>query len=366
MLDYRAVKDWAFGDLVSTYTERDTIIYALGAGFGADPTDPNELRFTYENGLRALPSMATIFGSPGPWWRDPRTGVDYARNLHAEQDLVDVRAAAVAGTMIGRNRVTALHDRGAERGALRGDRAGHRRPGERPSRRPVQAHRGAAQRRRFQRRVRHFRRQAADAPADRGGGAHAGRRAGGRVVAASRPHLPAERRLITRCTWTRRSHRQAGFPRPILHGLGTFAAACRAVVVALCDYDPEPVKRLAVRFSAPVYPGDTLRFRFWRSGDHTFRFAPSRQIPSASCWTMGSSSSGCYASDCRVGKAKRAHAARNGHCKPFSRCDRVGTPSALPTLQDRSPRLPLPPRKSRCACGGRRAGARPRSRVPSR
>ena len=118
MLDYRAVKDWPFGDIVSTYTERDTIIYALGAGFGADPTDPNELRFTYENGLRALPSMATIFGSPGPWWRDPRTGVDYARNLHAEQDLVMFAPLPVAGTMIGRNRVTALHDRGAERGAL--------------------------------------------------------------------------------------------------------------------------------------------------------------------------------------------------------------------------------------------------------
>jgi acyl dehydratase len=29
---------------------------------------------------------------------------------------------------------------------------------------------------------------------------------------------------------------------------------------------------LAVRFSAPVYPGDTLHLRFWKCDDRSYRF----------------------------------------------------------------------------------------------
>ena len=39
MLDYDAVIDWRFDDVVHAYTTRDTIIYALGLGYGRDPVD---------------------------------------------------------------------------------------------------------------------------------------------------------------------------------------------------------------------------------------------------------------------------------------------------------------------------------------
>ena len=66
--------------------------------------------------------------------------------------------------------------------------------------------------------------------------------------------------------------RAAGFERPILHGLCTFAVAGHALLRTLCDYDPARLTELQARFSAPVYPGETLRTEIWReAGAVAFR-----------------------------------------------------------------------------------------------
>jgi hypothetical protein len=56
-LDFEALSNWDFEEVRQTLTERDTILYALGLGFGEDPTDRKELAFVYEDGLKAVPSM---------------------------------------------------------------------------------------------------------------------------------------------------------------------------------------------------------------------------------------------------------------------------------------------------------------------
>ena len=61
--------------------------------------------------------------------------------------------------------------------------------------------------------------------------------------------------------------RQAGFDAPIMHGLCTYGMACRAVLAAYCNYEPRLVKSFDVRFSAPVYPGETLTFEMWPLGN---------------------------------------------------------------------------------------------------
>lgn len=38
-LDFEALSDWDFEEIRQSLTERDTILYALGLGFGEDPTD---------------------------------------------------------------------------------------------------------------------------------------------------------------------------------------------------------------------------------------------------------------------------------------------------------------------------------------
>jgi acyl dehydratase len=65
----------------------------------------------------------------------------------------------------------------------------------------------------------------------------------------------------------------AGFPGPILHGLASFGVAGRGVLAALCGNDPTRLRRLDVRFSSPVYPGETIRIEIWRGdqGRASFR-----------------------------------------------------------------------------------------------
>ena len=46
MIDYEKTRAWRSDDVRHTYTARDTILYALGVGLGADPLDAHQLRFT--------------------------------------------------------------------------------------------------------------------------------------------------------------------------------------------------------------------------------------------------------------------------------------------------------------------------------
>jgi acyl dehydratase len=57
--------------------------------------------------------------------------------------------------------------------------------------------------------------------------------------------------------------RGAGLPGRIVHGLCTMAFAARAVLQAAGIEDPRAVKRIAVRFSAPLFPGESVTTRVW-------------------------------------------------------------------------------------------------------
>jgi acyl dehydratase len=40
--------------------------------------------------------------------------------------------------------------------------------------------------------------------------------------------------------------------------------AAHAILKACCAYEPARIRTMAVRFTSPVYPGETVRFQFWR------------------------------------------------------------------------------------------------------
>ncbi|KIZ32579.1 MaoC family dehydratase, partial [Rhodopseudomonas palustris] len=61
--------------------------------------------------------------------------------------------------------------------------------------------------------------------------------------------------------------KRAGFARPILHGMCTYGITCRGVLQTYADYDPAAFKRHAVRFSSPVYPGETVTMAMWKDGE---------------------------------------------------------------------------------------------------
>ena len=56
-INYDKLMAWPFEDVRHRYTQRDTMLYALGVGLGCDPCDETELRFVYEKNLLALPTL---------------------------------------------------------------------------------------------------------------------------------------------------------------------------------------------------------------------------------------------------------------------------------------------------------------------
>ena len=269
MIDYRALKEWPFEDIEHQYDERDTALYALGLGLGAHPLDEAELSFVYEQSMRALPTMAVVLGYQGFWMKHPGTGIDWMKVVHGGQSLRLHCPLPPAGTVIGRTRVTAIVDKGAGKGAL------------------VQIERSIR---------------------DQGSGAllatveqinfcrgDGGYSAGGQPSDPAPPappsmpqwppHIVCDRRtrpetaLIYRLSGDTnplhadpRVARAAGFERPILHGLATYGIAGYAILKTLCDCNPSRLQALSGRFTAPVFPGETIRTEIWRNGgDVLFR-----------------------------------------------------------------------------------------------
>lgn len=262
-IDVARLKAWPFEPVVHTYTARDTMLYALGLGVGHDPLDRDALRFVYEDGLQALPTMAVVLGYPGFWAKDPATGIDWVKLLHGEQSLELFDSLPAAGTVVGRTRVTALVDKGAGKGALM------------VSQRDVCDAGG---------RLLAVSRSVSFLRGD--GGFSAGGQPSDPPPPPREPvpeappdhvcELPtrAEIALIYRLSGdTNPVHadpgvaRAAGFERPILHGLCSFGISGVAVLKTLCGWNPARLRQIGCRFSAPVYPGETLRVEIWQRGE---------------------------------------------------------------------------------------------------
>ncbi len=61
--------------------------------------------------------------------------------------------------------------------------------------------------------------------------------------------------------------KSVGLPGIIIHGLCTMAFTSWAAIGELAAGDPTLLKRLAVRFSKPVLPGETVTTQFWSTGE---------------------------------------------------------------------------------------------------
>lgn len=239
-----------------TYGWRDTVLYALGVGAGADPLDDAELDLVFEERLSALPSMAVTLAYPGFWYRNLPTGLDFVRVVHASERFQIHHRLPVAGTVVARPRITAIYDKGEGRGALV--------ESEREIRRKEDGLLLATVR------------QTAFCRGDGG--------LGGRIVAPPPPHeipgrapdaivdMPISRRaaLIYRLSGDDNPlhidpgfARDAGFPAPILHGLATYGHVARAIRTFSPGLD---ITMMDCRFVGVVYPGETLRIELWREG----------------------------------------------------------------------------------------------------
>lgn len=256
-IDYQKLKAWPFPELEHSYTERDTILYALGLGFGADPLDEGQLKFVYEEGLMAVPTLAVVLAYPGFWAKDPATGIDWRQVLHGEQGLVIHRPLPSSGTVVGRTRITEILDKGEGKGAiLYSDREVY----DKASGDLLCTVSGCAVLR-----------------GDGGFGGPNGPQPTPHAIPDRAPDLSLDLPTLPQAALIYRLSGDynplhadpkvaaaAGFPRPILHGLCTYGVAGHALLKLLCDYDPTRLRRMDCRFTAPVFPGETLRTEIWR------------------------------------------------------------------------------------------------------
>lgn len=261
-LDYDKVRNWPIPSVTQEITPRDTILYALGVGVAdSNPVAPDDLKFVYEEGLVALPTMAVTL-APGPFWmQDPETGIDWQQILHGEQMLTMHRPLPPSCTVYSENSIDGIYDKGAGKGAVM-----------------------YLTRKLFDKASGDLLMTVASSAFMRGNGGF-----GGKTDGAPKPHpVPSDRPpdlvldLATRpeqAVLYRLSGdynplhidpvvaRAGGFDKPILHGLCSYGIVGRAVLKLLCDNDPARLKRLNVRFASPAYPGETIRTEVWREGD---------------------------------------------------------------------------------------------------
>lgn len=269
MIDYDKTLAWRSGDVRHTYTAKDTILYALGLGVGANPLDPTQLKFTYEKDLVALPTMAAVLASPGFWMKErAELGIDYVKLVHGEQSVVVHEPLPAAGTLVGRSRVLRIVDKGEGKGALL-----------------------------------HVEKSLHDEQTDRliavteqvlflrGDGGFSAQ-GGGDAPAPALPATPAappdlqwdwpiraDAALLYRLSGDLNALHvdpavaaRAGFARPILHGLATYGMAAYGLVSTVCGHDPHRLAAIKARLTAPVYPGETLRLEVWRLNESDLAF----------------------------------------------------------------------------------------------
>jgi N-terminal half of MaoC dehydratase len=108
----------SFEAVTHTYSRKDTILYALGLGYGANPADPSQLAFVYEDNLRTVPSMCCVLAHPGTWVRNPDLGIDWLKMLHGEQSFEIHNPIPPEGTVVGTYAIVAVEDKGAGKGAI--------------------------------------------------------------------------------------------------------------------------------------------------------------------------------------------------------------------------------------------------------
>jgi acyl dehydratase len=262
---------WPFREVAHAYSDRDSMLYALSLGFGEPPTDERQLRFVYEKDLVAVPTMPIVLGMTDlGFLHDAEIGIDLPRMLHGESELQIHAPLPPTGSVISKMRLVDLVDKGAKKGAfLYFERAISIPGGD-----ALATERGCF--------------------VLRGNGGFSNEQSmatpGPEGVSPRKPpdraadivcDLPTSSRaaLLYRLTNDRNPlhadpdvARAAGFDRPILHGSCAYGIAGHAILKTVCDYDQRLFGGLAVRFTSPTFPGDTIRTEVWRSSTEEVTF----------------------------------------------------------------------------------------------
>jgi len=244
-----------------SYTDREVMLYAYGIGLGADPMDEKELAFVNEACFTERPvKVVPTFASVAAWGSGPGDmQLNRLMVVDGERDITFHTSMPVAANITADSSVLGVFDKGKDKGlVIRHQTVLKNEKGEALA--TLVASRFA-----------------------RGDGGIGGP-AQGQPVAHEVPKRAPDKTvdittrpdqaLIYRLCGDRNPlhsdpefAKRAGFPRPILHGMCTYGITCRGVLQTYADYDPSAFRRHAVRFSSPVFPGETVTMDLWKDGN---------------------------------------------------------------------------------------------------
>tara|TARA_Y100000591_G_scaffold329334_1_gene357676 strand:+ start:125 stop:979 length:855 start_codon:yes stop_codon:yes gene_type:complete len=254
-IDYEKIMSLETKNQEFSYSDRETMLYGLGIGFGKDPLNDEELKFVYERDLKTVPSMATVVSWGAGNMRE--SGINYLLVLHGEQRLKMYEPLPQSADILVDSSVKGVFDKGKEKGALIITETDIKLKENENLLCTLSSTTFA-----------------------RGDGGF-----GGPSDGAPEPHLIPERKsddefsahtepnqaLIYRLSGDRNPlhsdpeiAKAAGFDVPILHGLCTYGTACRTIISNVCDYDSTLIEEFNVRFSSPVYPGEKISTEIWK------------------------------------------------------------------------------------------------------
>ncbi|MDY6795832.1 MAG: MaoC/PaaZ C-terminal domain-containing protein [Actinomycetota bacterium] len=256
------------------FEKKDVILYALGVGAGYDA---DELKFVYENGLEALPTFGVVPPFPALMGLVAVEGIDInlVMLVHGEQYLEIRKPIPAGGKLITKPKIAAVWDKtkGAviELDADTVDESGE---------------------------VVFYNKFSSFIRGEGGFGGERGPEPGNEPPERDPDKVVEMKTLTIQAMIYRLSGDynplhidpnfagMAGFDRPILHGLCTFGHAGRAVLREYCDNDPAKFKAIKVRFSRPVWPGDTIITQMWKEENDKIVFrCTTKERPEEYCIT---------------------------------------------------------------------------------
>jgi acyl dehydratase len=240
------------GPVTREYDRKDIILYALGVGAGF-----SDSKYCYEKNLKVIPTFSAamifdFFFEAAALSRISLNGI-----LHGEQDIIFFRPIPHKGSLTTEGKITRFYDMGKGKGAMviletetfhsDGNKlfsavftlfARHDGGfgGDAPPKNPLT----------FPDREPDF--EVPDCPS---------------------PNQPLLYRLSGDFFPLHADPdfaREAGFEKPVMHGLCTCGFSSRGLILSLIPGKPENVTRIACRFSKPLYPGIPIRTLIWKTG----------------------------------------------------------------------------------------------------
>ncbi|XP_031304740.1 peroxisomal multifunctional enzyme type 2 [Camelus dromedarius] len=246
----------------SSYTELDTIMYALGVG--ASMKEPKDLKFIYEGSsdFSCLPTLGVIMAQKsimgGRLAEIPGLSINLAKVLHGEQYLELYKPFPRAGELKCEAVVADVLDKGSGLVLLM----------------DVYSYSGEE--------LICYNQFSIFVV---GSGGFGGKRTSDKAKATvAIPNRPPDAVLTDTTSLNQAALYRlsgdwnplhidpnfaslAGFDKPILHGLCTFGFSARHVLQQFADNDVSRFKAIKVRFAKPVYPGQTLQTEMWKEGN---------------------------------------------------------------------------------------------------